>query len=190
MKKIIPFILFCLTTTTFADVLTDVSFKRIGIRPAQADFKVELFSKKTSYHVNETIILETKGNKPFYLYLLFKDQDNNNKAVSILPNKLQKNHRYSANKRQAVLNSEVQFFSDRKGTEHLLMIASIKPLNVTKLLRKSSTKSIGYFYQLDNPDAAIEEMIAETYQKRILIRSTQSQLPAGLVLKALDLKIN
>ncbi len=186
--------LLCLSSTLFAEALPEVMDKNIGIRPAvQNNFDVTISSDKKTYRVGERINLMVKGNSHFYLYLFAKNQDKDKKgyAISILPNKYQKDQHYNANIKYNVLKGDIEYFSDRKGTEHLIMVATTKPFNVREWLRKkaNNVKSMDNFYEFKDVNKSINKLINKTYNKNIQIRSSSDRLPTGVVLKILTLNI-
>lgn len=189
--------LFFMPGFAYSDALEDVpsSEKAIGVRSAQnSDFSVQLKTDKSSYRANEAIHFKVKGSRTFFLYLFNYIKDTR-QAVAILPNRYQtdKNIKYSANNWYPVPNKNIEFFSDRSGKERVIMIASTKYLDVNKLLKKTSSKGMGDFYQMDDPLSAFDSLINDTYQtsitKRIGVRETGSRLPNGIVIKELYLRI-
>ena len=181
-----------------------VAEKLIRIRDAEDDgndrietgssggLKVSIRSVRSSYRKGEKIRLKVKGNKTFYLYLI-NVNPRSGRGVAILPNRYQSEDRIKYpgdGKWRKVPNDNLEFYSDRKGKERIIVVASRRYLNVDKLLRKARSKFLGDFYEMEAPLDSLDELIGASYgEKAIKIRSDKERLPKGVVIKELNLRI-
>ncbi|MEE9398030.1 MAG: DUF4384 domain-containing protein, partial [Methylococcales bacterium] len=110
-----------------ADALEEVpdTEKLVRVRtttnPGQGNnnLSVELSTEQDSYRVNEAIRFKIRSNKEAFFYL-FNIDPRTRKAVAILPNRMQSNRelRYpAASNWNVVPNKNLEFYSDRPGTE-------------------------------------------------------------------------
>ncbi len=184
----------------------DSQDKLVRIRPANSstsstpssEMAVQLVTEKSSYRVDEAIHFKVKSDRPIFLYL-FNVDARSGQALSILPNRLQNNReiKYAGdNQWHLVPNPGLEFFSDRPGVERIIMVASERYLDVGKLKSFSASKSVGDFFEMDNPLDAFDSLINEAYnddeavqEKRIGIRQSSSRLPRGVVVKEVNLRI-
>lgn len=155
------------------------------------------------YLVGETIRFEVKGNQPFFLYLFNIDPDTS-RAVSILPNQRQGKDklRYPGDNRwRAVPNPSIEFYSDRAGTERIVMVASERYLNVERLVNGYGTKAIGAsFYESENVLDWLDSELSMAYalggkdldeSKAIRVRKAGGRsLPSGVVVEEMNLRIS
>jgi len=118
----------------------------LELRSGQGDFRVTFEPLKSAYNVGERIQFRIKGNKTFYLYL-FNIDSGQNRGYVLLPNVLQQYHKYRANTEYLVPEKNVEFYSERAGTERIIMLASTEKLDM-KL--EKYTKS-GNFFTSDAP---------------------------------------
>ncbi len=163
------------------------------------DLDVAIRTEQSRYGVEDPIRFEVKGNKPFYLYL-FNVDPRTQRAVSILPNQRQGKGevKYPGDRRwRKVPNPGLEFYSDRAGTERVVMVASERYLDVDKLIKGYGTKALGdAFYEsegiFDWLDAELNSAYAEKGMeaKAIRVRDSDSRrLPRGIVVEELNLRI-
>ena len=110
-------------------VTAETGEKQIQVQNASKKLAVTMTAKKISFNVGEPIRFEVKGNKTFFLYL-FSINEKDNQGVRILPNELDKMNKYPAKRVLTVPNAKIEFVADKPGTEHLVMIASTKYLDL------------------------------------------------------------
>ena len=180
-----------------SDALEEVELteKLIQVGPAVNDtdpLYVTLDTEKNTYRPNETIRFKVKGNKPFYL-LLFNIDPSSGKGIAILPNRYQGKGslKYPAGATYAVPNKNLRFYSDRPGTERIIMIASTRFIDPDKLLKKTRSKALGDsgMYMMDSLLDGLESTLSESYQKAIQVRSSKARLPKGMVVREVNLRV-
>jgi len=119
----------CMLSTVSAQNTTAPMNKHIyiGSPTQQPPLQVDFSPLKSSFAVNESIKFKIEGNKKFFLFLFNIDYAND-EAVMILPNKLQgaKRNMYLARQRLTVPNPNAEFYSDRPGSERIIMMATTK----------------------------------------------------------------
>jgi len=136
--------------------------KDIQIRNSRTtdNLKVTLTPYERGYKVGEKIRFNIYGNQDFYLYL-FTINQRTGQANMILPNRIQSANKYHGNTIHKVPNAQVEFYSDRSGTEKLIYVASKKYLNWDI----SGYKKVGDF--LRTSIKSLDDQI----QKQIVIRN-------------------
>jgi len=173
------------------------SEKIVKIRaPQKHHFSADIKPVKPYFNVNKSIELKIKANQDFYLYLINYDEQKK-QAIALLPNKYQKQRidiQYAGNKWHTIPGKKIEFYSDKPGKERVFMFASQKYINIEKLLKKTSSKSLGDFYLMEaDPLAAFEQQINIVFglniTKQIQIRNPESHLPRGMVIKELHVLI-
>ena len=164
----------------------------LGERVSSGGMKVHIRSARSTYRKGEAIRLKVKGNKTFYLYLI-NVNPRSGRGVAILPNRHQTENRIKYpgdSKWRKVPNDSLEFYSDRRGKERIIMVASRRYLDVDRLLSKARSKILGDFFELEAPLDSLDDVIAASYgEKSIKIRSKKSKLPRGVVIKELNLRI-
>jgi hypothetical protein len=90
-----------------------------------APMQVEINPTKDSYQPGEPIRFQVKGNRAFHLYLFSLDEKG--KAELILPNAKDADNRFDANRAHLIPQRKVEFYSDKAGTERLLLLATAEP---------------------------------------------------------------
>jgi hypothetical protein len=111
----------------------------IGIHPATVsatagnaypnELQITFEPVQQVYKPGEPIRFRVQGDRPYHLYLFSVDQDRNEGYI-ILPNAKQTYNRYEAGRVYDVPEKHVEFFSDRPGTEKIIMLASTRELKV------------------------------------------------------------
>lgn len=163
---------------------------RDALASGSDSFNLQVSTENKSYGVNKAIYFKVKSNRSMYLYL-FNIDPQTGKGLLIFPNQLQTNNQINANDWTLVPKKEVEFYSDRSGTERIIFVASERNLDVNRLNNLSQSKSLGDFYDMEAPLDAFDTLIGETYnsEKKIGIRQSNTQLPKGLVVKEVNLRI-
>lgn len=125
LKTIIAIGLFAASFNTIAQSL---NHEQLSVQAVNHNLAVEMVTTKPSFKPNEAIKFNIKGNQDFFLYVFAVDEANGN-VTMMLPNKLQKGNKYTANQAHRVPNAtEMELISDRPGTEKIVMLASTKYL--------------------------------------------------------------
>ena len=102
----------------------------LEVRPGRSgELDVAFEPVKPVYSVGERIRFRVKGNQTFYLYL-FSIDDQTNRGVVILPNRLQQYNKYRPGELYIVPEKDVEFYGDRPGRERIIMVASTEKLDV------------------------------------------------------------
>lgn len=129
MKKLVKSILAAgLMATSFNLMADESQNEQLSIKPVAQDLVVDMQPTKDSFNPNEAIKFNIKGNQDFFLYVFAVDETNK-QVTMMLPNKFQKGNKYNANQMHRVPNAtEMELFSDRAGTEKIVMLASRKYL--------------------------------------------------------------
>jgi|GEM_PF-3578625 len=140
-----------------------------GSTPTHSPLQVDLSTEKSYYRVGEKIKFKVRGNRDFYLYLFDRDA-NSNKWLSILPNRYQTNRqiKYVGDyKPNLVPNRGLEFFADHPGTERITMVASERYLDVDTMQRISQAKSIGSYFEWNDPVESFRVAINDSYQDQL-----------------------
>jgi len=174
--------------------------------PHQERLHVQLATEKRHYRAGEPIRFTASGNRDFYLYLFNRDPISG-KWITILPNRLQtaQQIKYPGdNRARPVPNAQLEFYSDRRGTEQLVMVASERYLDVEKMSSISQSKSLGDYYEWNDPLESLRIAINDSYadelgeEKMVRVRSRPSgngglasngSAPNGLISKEFELRI-
>ncbi len=152
--------------------------KKIEIRQAQT-LIVDIEPIKATFTPNEKIRLRTKGNKPYYLYL-FNVDPQTGEAIMLLPNSLQTNNYYSQ-QAYIVPHRDIEFYSDREGSEQMIMVASTKKMEVnaenyqtidTFIAGKSQQfeKSLGIRFDAPKKATANPDVLVKSFRVNIEAR--------------------
>jgi len=107
--------------------------------------KLQVLFKATKavFAVDEPITFRIKSNKQVYVYVFSMDEDQQ-KAVQIFPNKFDKANLLKPGKAVTMPSKKSVFRSDSAGTEHLILVASEKKLNL-----RHSEPAEGSFYDME-----------------------------------------
>lgn len=157
----------------------DVGFgsKALHIRSAQADLDVKFQASRDEFAIDEPISFAAEGNKRFYLYVFSVDTEAN-RGVLIFPNKFDQKNEFPANRRVTVPGDKVQFVADRAGTEKIIVVASVVPVDFDT----REYREMGGF-------KVATAKATEDNVKAIRVRSTEK--PAdGIVVQELDVTIS
>ncbi len=169
---------------SFAGTSTTGYEKRIYISsPHQKQaLKVDFQPAKSAFAVNEAIKFKLKSNKRVFLFL-FNINFATNEAVMILPNHLQPANRnmYSSGQLFTVPNKNIEFFSDRAGSERIVVIASTK---YPREISLKQYKQAGNFYL--SSAKAVASQLKNIQLREAQIRSTNKE---EVYIKEFDLPI-
>lgn len=149
--------------------------------PTRSPLQVQLSTEKAHYRVGEKIRFNVKGNRDFYLYLFNRDL-NSNKWLSILPNRYQTNRHIKyvgGHKSNWVPNRGLEFYADHSGTEHITMVASERYLDVEKMQRISQAKSIGGYFEWNDPVESFRVAINDSYKDQLGHEKLLQVRPSG-----------
>jgi hypothetical protein len=138
------------------------------------DLKVDFAPVKAVFQKGESIQFTVKGNQPYYVYLFSIDKASN-KGYLLLPNDKQKDNMFAPGRTYVLPGGNIEFFSDKVGTEKVIMVASTEQL---KLDTGGYSKAGAFF---EGSDAQMEEGI-----KSLRVREGGSNKQ---VFKELDLVI-
>lgn len=134
--------------------------KAVEVRDASTGLQVSIEPAKSSFRVGEPLQFRVQGNRRFHLYVYTIDPQTK-RAVLVLPNARQKSAVYEPGKAQSVPGRNIEFVSDRPGTEKFVVLASAQPIDI-KI--EEFTKD-GDFWTVDN-----EEWESQLEAKGIRIR--------------------
>ncbi len=125
LKTLMSIGLMAASLNTFAQ---QAEHEQLVVRQVTQNLSVDMAPTKASFLPNEAIKFNIKGNNDFFLYVFAVDEKNGN-VTMMLPNKFQTGNKYNANQAHRVPNAtEMELFSDRPGTEKIVMLASTKYL--------------------------------------------------------------
>lgn len=147
--------------------------------PANDAIKLQVTSDKSAYRVDEPIRLKVNADKPFYLYVYSVDPASGN-AWLLLPNKQQPNNHFSANQWFKVPGPNLEFVSDRPGSEKFVVVASAKKVDIDPM--KLASK--GDFAETKSVD-----LESSFEAKGIKIRDANAPQAEGAVVKRMEVKI-
>ena len=145
-----------------------------GVIDRRGDLRIDFRADKEFYRVNEPISFSIKGNRTFFLYLFSISAEG--EAVMLIPGPEQKGNKYKANIRHRVPNAGRDFFSDRPGSEQIILVASTRWLDPDT----GQYNSKGGFY------TASADVVAATV-KGLRISSRKQQ--AGFVTREMSVRI-
>ena len=154
-------------STAGAALAKDFEAKAIRVvGDGELDFDIE--PAKKSFKAGEPIRFRVKGNRSYFLYL-FSIDEKNDEAVLILPNQVDDQNRYPADRTLVAPNPAVEFVSDGPGTERLVVVASTKWLE----LKTGDYKPKGSFFASSSKDL-------DTQLKAIRVREPDSDDDTGI----------
>jgi hypothetical protein len=94
-----------------------------------AGLKVDFGAVKPVFQKAEAINFKIKANRDFFLYLFSIDKASN-KGYLLLPNDKQPDNYFRANREYTLPRAGIEFFSDKAGTEKVVMVASTEKLSI------------------------------------------------------------
>jgi hypothetical protein len=174
-----------LAVTAVAAVSAHAADKEKAIRveegrqsAATGNLKVDFKATRDVFAVDEPISFKIRSNKPVYVYV-FNMDENQQKAVQLFPNRFDRANLLKPGKTVTMPSKKSVFRSDAAGTEHLILIASEKKLNL-----QHSEPAEGSFYDM-------EWKKLDTTVKAIRVESGDDATAprAGKVIKELDIVI-
>ncbi|MBW1712019.1 MAG: DUF4384 domain-containing protein [Deltaproteobacteria bacterium] len=149
--------------------------RAIKIREGQpGDLEVVFGAVKPVFEKGEAINFKVTGNRDFYLYLFCIDKASN-KGYLLLPNDKSPDNLFTGGLEYTLPGGNIEFYSDKVGTEKIVMVASTVKLN----LETSQYSKAGSFFQ--GTDEEMEQSI-----KSLRVREKEDRQQ---VFKEIDLVI-
>lgn len=163
-------LLLLMPATLLAEQETDE--KAIRVRDPAKELSVSFEAAKATYRTGEPIRFKVRGNQKFYLYL-FSVNRRDNSSIMLLPNNKQKDNLYEANQTFTVPTT-VEFYADTAGTEEVVMVASLKPLNFdTSRYQKSGDFLSGDAQTVDDQVKALRIRTREETGKEPVVKQLE-----------------
>ena len=160
----------------FADLILSGSAeapKDIEVEQRADRMDVQFSSAKKSYGVNDPISFKVKSNRNAYVYL-FQVDEAAEKATLLFPNSYESSNKVSANKMITIPSKDSVFRSDRAGTEHIVLVTTMKPLDI------QTGKSVGVSFK------EVQKSLVDDLTKDIRVEPGQKE---DRVIKKLDVTI-
>ena len=132
------------------------------------DLQISLTPGNSSYEKSENISFHFRSNQDVYLYLYTTNSDGSHNLI--LPNTLQTDNQYTANKDHLIPDQRVRFQADGStSVEDVVLVASTDRLEKHTAMQKK-----GDFYSITD-----EELQRAFASKRFKIRDTETIPPAA-----------
>lgn len=141
-QAIIMAVLATVTTNAVYAETAAVDPKAIHLRErptatANSEVTISVKASKKQYKVGESMSFNVKGNDNYYLYV-FNIDENSGESVLLIPNAKTKDNYLQKNKTYKMPGS-VDFFSDAKGYEKVVFVATREKIDLDRI----NTKSMG-----------------------------------------------
>lgn len=103
---------------------------RVSTKP-EAALAVDIEPVRERYDVDEPIRFRVRGETPFYVYLYSLDNENGESTL-IFPNHWEQDNYYPGGRSYLIPNRDAEFYGERPGTERVVMVASRRPLEMSR----------------------------------------------------------